>query len=207
MADRTCPCGGALPGRRRLFCSDVCARRASARYWRDRAHQGVVRRTNCLRCGWAMTNRGPRSRNFCSKRCADLKMAPGNSIRIRYEACRCGALCVVRGKGKRVPICSECIPRRRQDANRRRNVKRRRAPKGQAYTLVEIGMRDGWRCHLCGKKVDRRLPATHSRGPTIDHLVPISAGGIDDPSNVALAHKRCNLSRGAGGQVQLRLVG
>jgi hypothetical protein len=47
----------------------------------------------------------------------------------------------------------------------------------------------------------------HLVGPTIDHLIPVTDDGIDDPVNVALAHRLCNSSRQAGGEVQLRLVG
>ena len=180
------------------------AREAARLVWKARGFQKAPRRTRCDRCGWSFPNDGFRPRRFCSKRCGEPRSTPANSVRIRFEACRCGVVFVNHGKGKDAGACGPC---RRRDGNRRRNVKRRRAAKGQSYMLAGIGMRDGWRCHLCKRKIDSRLPSTHPQGPTVDHLVPISAGGIDDPSNVALAHKRCNLSRGAGGEVQLRLVG
>lgn len=47
----------------------------------------------------------------------------------------------------------------------------------------------------------------HPRSASRDHLVPVSAGGTNDPSNMALAHLACNVSRGTGGNVQLQLVG
>jgi 5-methylcytosine-specific restriction endonuclease McrA len=43
--------------------------------------------------------------------------------------------------------------------------------------------------------------------PTLDHLVPVSAGGVHTRANVATAHFRCNIQRQTGGTVQLRLVG
>jgi 5-methylcytosine-specific restriction endonuclease McrA len=49
------------------------------------------------------------------------------------------------------------------------------------------------------------LPGTHNMGATIDHLVPVSAGGKDSLSNVRLAHRSCNCARGVGGSVQLML--
>lgn len=47
----------------------------------------------------------------------------------------------------------------------------------------------------------------HPKAPTIDHLLPVSAGGDDVRANVRLAHFICNSRRGSGGIVQLALVG
>lgn len=44
-------------------------------------------------------------------------------------------------------------------------------------------------------------------GPTIDHLVPIADGGLDELANVRLAHRQCNCARGRGGDIQLLLFG
>jgi 5-methylcytosine-specific restriction endonuclease McrA len=75
------------------------------------------------------------------------------------------------------------------------------------YTDREIFERDGWRCHLCRKPVKQDAPRTDPDGATIDHIVPISLGGSDEPSNVATAHYRCNLDKRARAvNDQLRLV-
>jgi 5-methylcytosine-specific restriction endonuclease McrA len=89
---------------------------------------------------------------------------------------------------------------------RRQNARRRGATIGQHYTLRSVYERDAGRCHLCGKAVNISIPASQPLGPTIDHLVPLSAGGWDCSTNVALAHRECNVKRGAGGAAQLRLV-
>jgi 5-methylcytosine-specific restriction endonuclease McrA len=47
----------------------------------------------------------------------------------------------------------------------------------------------------------------HPDAPTIDHLLPLCDGGDDVRANVQLAHFLCNSRRGAGGVVQLALVG
>jgi hypothetical protein len=71
-----------------------------------------------------------------------------------------------------------------------------------------LGDRDGWLCHLCGGKVVKTAGnAKADRGATVDHLVPIADGGTHTWDNVALAHRSCNIKRGAGGVAQLRLVG
>lgn len=79
---------------------------------------------------------------------------------------------------------------------------RRRARKLAAF-VAPVDMREVFdrcrgRCHICGGKVrwDRAHPDALSK--SIDHLVPLSLGGTHEPANVALAHLRCNVQRGAG---------
>lgn len=90
--------------------------------------------------------------------------------------------------------------------NRRRHARRVANTVGPRYRLADIAERDLCTCHLCGKPVDMSLSGRHPLGPTADHLVPVSCGGGDEPHNVALAHRRCNVKRGVGGAVQLRVV-
>lgn len=61
--------------------------------------------------------------------------------------------------------------------------------------------RDGGKCHICGGVVSRD-------DFNLDHLIPLSRGGEHSYQNVALAHPRCNFSRGAGRiPAQLLLIG
>jgi hypothetical protein len=85
-----------------------------------------------------------------------------------------------------------------------------------AVALVEIVdpdvvfERDGWRCHICRKRINRKLTGQDAMGPTIDHLVPISEGGEHSYANVRTAHRRCNSRKCAGhvpGGEQLALLG
>lgn len=68
----------------------------------------------------------------------------------------------------------------------------------EPYERAAIYVRDGGKCHLCGKRVGQDFH--------IDHLVPISAGGADAEWNVAIAHPLCNIRRGNRGPAQLRLI-
>lgn len=103
--------------------------------------------------------------------------------------------------------CPACSAELRRARDRRKNARRRGARGWGRYTVLEIAERDGWRCHLCGLKVDPTTPRTAPRGATVDHLVPIGAGGQDVRENVALAHRACNVRRKDRGEVQLLLVG
>lgn len=69
----------------------------------------------------------------------------------------------------------------------------------QPVARAEIWTRDGGRCHVCGK-------ACNVKSWHLDHLIPISLGGPHAPWNVAVAHPRCNLSRGNRGPAQPRLL-
>lgn len=78
----------------------------------------------------------------------------------------------------------------------------------EPYTLAEIAARDGYRCGLCRRKVNMRLVSPHLRSPSVDHVVPISVSRDDTRANVQLAHRGCNIAKGAAvGDVQLALIG
>jgi 5-methylcytosine-specific restriction endonuclease McrA len=95
--------------------------------------------------------------------------------------------------------------RRKQHERRRRRLLA--AAVHEPYTLAEIAARDRYTCGLCRKSVPMTLRVPHPKAPTIDHLVPVSDGGDDTRANVQLAHFICNSRRGAGGVVQLALLG
>jgi 5-methylcytosine-specific restriction endonuclease McrA len=72
-----------------------------------------------------------------------------------------------------------------------RRTRAQRATQIQPVALIHVAERDGWRCAICAGVVTR---ATWS----LDHVIPLSKGGPHTYSNVVLAHRSCNSSRGAG---------
>ncbi|WML63644.1 HNH endonuclease signature motif containing protein [Rhodococcus sp. AH-ZY2] len=67
--------------------------------------------------------------------------------------------------------------------------------------------RDGWRCHICGQKVNRKAKAPHPKAATIDHVIPLARGGTHEPINCRCAHFLCNaLKRDTGCGDQLLLI-
>jgi hypothetical protein len=94
-----------------------------------------------------------------------------------------------------------------QAKNRRKNAKRKGARIGKKYTVSDIVARDGIKCHLCNRNVNIKLSGADHYGPTIDHLLPLAAGGLDELANVKLAHRCCNVRRRDAGEVQLLLFG
>lgn len=158
----------------------------------------------CLACSGTFVDRDGGG-EFCSSRC---RIRFGRITPIGYGRCvRCDATFLAR---KPWQIGSFCSDRCRSAVhNARRDAWKRASRRGKqgTFTLRQIAERDGWRCHLCDRRVPDQPFANRPDDPTIDHLIPLSLGGVDEPLNVALAHFRCNTLRGARGIVQLRLVG
>ena len=76
------------------------------------------------------------------------------------------------------------------------------------YIRVAIFERDGWKCGICHRKVDRTLRHPDAAAPSLDHIIPVAEGGTNEAANLRLVHLRCNLSRrNRGGNEQLALVG
>jgi len=150
---------------------------------------------SCATCGVEFTSQRAVTR-FCSDPCWQI-------ARSKPKPCDgCGAETTAR-------LCEPCRRERRADHFRHKNFQRRHAtpPPSRRITLAELGTRDGWRCHLCRRKVNPALKSPHNWSPTMDHLDPIADGGDHEPANLALAHRICNTRRSTGGIVQLALIG
>jgi len=117
-------------------------------------------------------------------RCLTLFIAPPGATRGRY----CSRLC------------------KNLEKMRRRRARQRGAAT-QPYSRIAVFRRDGWRCHLCSRRVVRRARVPHPLAPVIDHLVPLACGGDDVLNNVATAHFLCNSRRREVGPAQLLLFG
>jgi len=57
-------------------------------------------------------------------------------------------------------------------------------------TFVALLLRDGDTCYLCDQSPDIDDPLE------IEHVVPKAFGGSDDLSNLRLAHRSCNRTKG-----------
>lgn len=77
----------------------------------------------------------------------------------------------------------------------------------EPYTLAEIAKRDGYRCGICGRKVDMALKHPHPRSASIDHITPLShPGATDTKVNVRLAHLGENVARGNRSECEQQLL-
>jgi HNH endonuclease len=82
-----------------------------------------------------------------------------------------------------------------------RKALKKGASRGVPIKHLDIAERDNWLCHICHTKV-------RQQEWSLDHLIPLSKGGLHIPENVALAHKLCNNRRFVGNTIpaQLRLL-
>lgn len=97
--------------------------------------------------------------------------------------------------------CSaDCSRANRSSRDKPNQYKRRAIVKGaivERFSSREIYERDGWACQLCGLPVDTEVSYSHRLSPTLDHIYPLSKGGLHMRSNVQTAHRSCNSSKGA----------
>ena len=72
--------------------------------------------------------------------------------------------------------------------------------------IAYLMQRDGNRCQIPECGFSNRRIGTGNRGPSVDHIVPISKGGDNVLENIQLAHLRCNViksNRATGDQLAL----
>lgn len=93
-------------------------------------------------------------------------------------------------------------------SGKRRYMARRAQVPTEMFRNNEIHERDGYRCHICGRKTRPDYKPSHPLYPHLDHIIPISKGGSHTRDNVACCCHECNIKKGnrAVGE-QLRLIG
>lgn len=200
-------------GRKRIYCSKACGNRA-------RFKPKQFSTAACDQCGAEYPKR-MRTQRFCSAFCSDVyrgQRLPSPLERrvcalpecdVEFQPGRAGQRCCSEPHGKKLwnRENPEAWNDRKRDVYHRRRALKAGTSNGEPVRLSEIAVRDGNRCHLCRKKVPSRA-YPHPLSPSLDHVVPLSKGGAHEPSNVRLAHLRCNVEKGAeGGNEQLLLIG
>lgn len=177
--DACSACGASVQRRATSAAKIVCQDcRRQAREFRER-------NTYCDGCSKLLTVQQVRNGSrFCGRVCAQITLGPRGAA-------------LSRGRDPR--------------ANQRKCAARRARVRGVTVEVVDptyVFDRDRWRCHVCGQKVDPSLNGLDLRGPTLDHIVPLSEGGEHSHANVRLAHRECNSRRSnRGGGEQLALIG
>ena len=207
-----------------LFCSRECAYEYHTKQAQERRKQkeaAKVRLVTCPICGTEFYTKLGYVR-FCSKECAleagrtrarerRRRLYPVN-FKPQKVLCRwCGKEFETEYKQSKVFCCEECRNAHMKEKLRIRNRIRahnsNRRLRGKVVdrdiTLDRLIKRDKGRCKICGGLVDRKdftMVNNHmkcgSRYPTIDHIIPLSQGGLHSWANVQLAHFLCNSYKG-----------
>jgi 5-methylcytosine-specific restriction endonuclease McrA len=182
----------------------------------------------CLACGVVFQPR-IRKVNACGVVCAKVlahKTRTANAYARRERQCKqCGVVFVMptlggkaaRGEVEAGIYCSrQCsadgsriYSTRAESRNAGKHRRRARMVDAdrERFGRQEIFERDGWKCGLCGERVNRRLKYPHPRSASLDHIIPVSHGGGHTRSNTQLAHLDCNVRKGAQALGQMRLFG
>lgn len=118
----------------------------------------------CEVCGKSWTNARNRNKRVCSRTCHMKSWALKNP---------------------------EWAKNLKMDASRRRRAKIA-GVSVEYFGIKDIRMKHGDDCHLCGDPINYGLKFPHPKSPSVDHIVPISAGGPHSLDNCAMAHMDCN---------------
>lgn len=158
----------------------------------------------CKRCDATFQPKGE-GNVYCSPECQGYQPRV-NSPRV-CEFSQCGQ--TFQPKTANARSCSpgharkawaERNPERELEGKRARYHKRRALRKGAAtgerVETLAIAERDEWTCHLCDTEIPRDASWPAPLSLSLDHVIPLSKGGIHDPSNVKAAHLRCNVAKG-----------
>ena len=94
-------------------------------------------------------------------------------------------------------VCRKRAGNKQKETNRRIKIMSQMVDKD--ITLESLYKRDRGLCHICGLAcswddyiIDSNQKQCGEWYPSIDHVVPLSKGGLHSWNNVKLAHRRCN---------------
>lgn len=199
-------CGGPidqpLVGAPRVFCSDKCKLRFSSRVLRRSLGSVAVQRTAvCPSCGDTFTTtRSNRiycyEKPWCGQIAYQRRSRSGEPVKqVPHDVTCAGCGKVFVGIHPKAKWCSRsCSSTHWSRAKSRTRVS---VAGRENYSDRDIFIRDNWTCHLCGDPIDPTLGRNDPLGATVDHVLALANGGTDDQSNVAAAHRVCNLIKGA----------
>lgn len=150
--------------------------------------------STCEICG--ASTYGPKAR-FCSMDC----LAKSERTVPCYK---CGGPAVAKGVARR-KMCQQCFANAEKEYRKRikkeQGTYRKRCRKyGGHYnaevTRPKVFERDGYKCHVCGKKALKHWANNDPSEATVDHHpIPLSHGGDHDWHNVRCAHRQCNAEK------------
>lgn len=145
----------------------------------------------------------------CSQACRHKRDYIPRIRRERPMPCPdCGKAVVVYARPKRCDECARAARRASKQRERARYRSQLAAATVELFDPQEIFIRDGWSCQLCGKPILKSKMSPHPRSATLDHIIPLSKGGLHSRKNTQLACWACNIAKNnRSAHDQLRLFG
>ncbi len=186
-------------GRTRLWCKKSCA----SKFYRRSAQE--LRPVLCEVCG-SVFDAGKRKR-YCSADCSveanrrrallTAELLRASRPETKVIVCGwCGDALEVSSSSLASKLYHDtCRAKATRHRNRKKTVKRQGAKTVERIDIFVLAERDNFVCHICSGLVDMSVPRVSRFGATVDHVVPISKGGLDSLDNVRLAHWICNIRK------------
>lgn len=163
----------------------------------------------CSNCKKSFTLRKP---NKYGNICGMCSRSINNQKPKSKKHCVCGNCGVTYTGAHSNALCVHCASKRqmayRNIASKKRKALIRGASIAEPVVDKKVFDRDKWRCYLCNIKVQKNDIYANDAAE-IDHIVPVSKGGVHTYSNVRCICRRCNGSTGKSnkliGQIVLQL--
>lgn len=193
-------------GHRQKFCSRKClsasalARSNAVREERKAAAKEAIARQlqprECIACCSQFAPRSARAE----------KCDPCRVVRVpkTTRPCEgCGELVTGNAATRRCKPCARKATRLAHKAKhgstkKHRQRARRFGVEYEPVNPIEVFERDGWTCHICGKRTPKaRRGSCRSNAPELDHIIAMSLGGSHTRGNLACACRACNVAKGA----------
>jgi len=199
-------CGKHFKAKRRVY-STFCSKSCSSLFMHKNTNYNLINEIKSLR-------------NLCSKHLYNIQILIeiASLLRIKkrnkkiysakagikkHKLClQCNKRFVyIRTKGGSPDHCSDKCRKESKKRTAKKFSRIAKAKRRAIYRSVEadnidpfdVFDRDGWRCHICGRKTPKSKRGSHAdNAPELDHIVPISKGGKHTFSNVACSCRKCN---------------
>lgn len=202
---------------------EYCSRKCAYEHFHDWAKVGLgeprppksckVYFVHCVICNKLFTKHIKSKQPTCSNECRlqyarDWFHKNWKSVRetnpFVVKICReCGELFRINYRANRTSFCSFKCARKSGKRVRRAHEKNQFVCH---VAMNDIYLRDGGKCQICGKRVDRKLIPPNMMSATLDHIIPLSKGGLHEPNNIQLAHFICNSKKSDQMIGQMRLA-
>lgn len=194
-------CGEEFEGRHRKYCSPECRKEADKE--NKRIKYVGKRESVCRQCGCELPKYKTR---FCSASCCELynhiKSGAISHPDILVKICPVCGVEFKTWKSRQQTCSAECANYKHQHRTDR-DERIKAAMIDDDIDLMKLYKRDHGQCQLCGLMTnfeDYQMKGAYkicgNMYPSIDHIKPISKGGLHSWDNIQLAHRRCNSSKG-----------
>lgn len=188
-------------GRKKLSCSSKCKNKHDVNLKLNKGNYHKEKTlVKCNSCDTEFLTAFEHQR-FCSVSCRKRKNINDKPRLYLYSCDDCGndfttSRHLSGVSATKITRCKDCQLERKRTRDRKKTLIRQKAISNPRISVELIAKRDSFLCHLCNQIVDMDIKRTDKMGATIDHLLPLSKGGLDTMENVALAHWICNIRKG-----------